>query len=198
MESTHAIAPTPGGAGGRLVFHGDETLEPPTAGVITECGLFESCRTRVIKGRSNHVGILSFTRSKTSQRSHLGQKVCVVVDGNLDHRRNRSMRGILGYKTLVQRPPDHQNSGLPGEEFSGGGESGELGESSTHPKLQSSSHNLGLETGAGEIKKQSAVAMAGTSRAHEEQLPMKEGVDDHRHHEVEGLLDKSKECAMEV
>jgi hypothetical protein len=60
------------------------------------------------------------------------------------------------------------------------------------------SHNLGLETGAGEIKKQSAVAMAGTSRAHKEQLPLKEGVDDHRHHEVEGLLDKSKECAMEV
>jgi hypothetical protein len=124
MESAHAIAPASGGAGGGPVFHGGEILGPPTGGVITEHGLFESCRTRAIKGRSNHVRVLSFTHSQTSQQSRIGRKVCVVVDGDLDHRRNRSRRGILGHKTVVRQPPDHQNSGLHGEEFSGGGESG--------------------------------------------------------------------------
>jgi hypothetical protein len=63
MEITHAIAPVPGGTGGGHVFHGDETLGPSTGGGITECGFFESCRTKAIKVRSSHVGILSFSRS---------------------------------------------------------------------------------------------------------------------------------------
>jgi hypothetical protein len=107
------------------------------------------------------------------------------------------VRRVLGYKSVV-KTPDHQNSRLPGSVLGGGGESGELGERSIHLKPLSSSSGLGFETGGTEVKKQYADAMAGTSRVHEEQLPPKEDAVDQRHHDLEGLMDKFKEWAMEV